>query len=100
MIIALIAIIWAVCGVFAYGLALSEFTNKFPYFNHRFISITMAIFGPFGLLTALTLSNSLHLKFKPLSVDERFAIFCDTYAYSATNNLPGFTREDFNRKYA
>jgi hypothetical protein len=84
-----IVVVWAICGVLAYGLTLHHFTEKFPAYKHHELTRLVVLLGPGGLVAAFLGGRPYGLRFRHLSPDERLAIFLREY--------PGLTAADFER---
>lgn len=92
MIIGLIVLGWIICGVLAYGMTLYNFTEMFPYLNHKGIARWMGICGPIGILVCFRNVEHKGFMWRARSLQERWEIYQGTYQY------PG-TLEEFKRLY-
>ena len=69
-VLVLIAVIWMICGILAYGFTFAYFQREYPsiangeYKNNLKFSLLIGLFGPFGLRSALRDEGYKHgLKF-------------------------------------
>lgn len=77
MIIAIIAVVWVVFGVFAYGLILGDWTHSYPDQKH-YASFFFGIISPAALFPVIYLLATRRLKYfrlRPLSRQQRWSEF-------------------------
>lgn len=77
-------LIWLICGILGYSMALYTFTEKFPYFNNMYIAKFCFITGVAGLISILIVINiSKDIKFGfqlfPYSKEKRWKIFQNNF---------------------
>jgi hypothetical protein len=66
LLIASIAVVWVVCGVFAFGLTLAYFQKQFPalaeqdWQHDRRVARILALWGPLGVLIAVACGDIKH----------------------------------------
>lgn len=92
---AIIALVWVLCGVFAYALTLGHFTAKYGDTLNGVVSVFVGLLGPCGLFAiAVNADRPLRLVWCPLSYEERLMLFRAKYPNLSLHRFEGYRGED------
>ena len=79
MILLIVLLIWATCGVLAYGLTFGYFIGRYPMLSAKKetgLALHTAVLGPIGLVIALSFGAYKYpLRFRPQTEEELNADF-------------------------